>query len=607
VGSRRPRGFSVVYTIFALMLYRQQHFSVSYVLGNSPLLLRRSNENFLHSLKRAPQQAALPDSVEIRRMFKTLLREAAGIGILSPDSRLNLDNEPSDKDQAAIVNLSSPADNSYSYGAILSVASTTMLIWLSEPLLSLVDTAAVGMTQPDAVVQIAAMGPATTLMDSSVHLCLFLSIATTSILTRAMSANDYEAVQRSTSQSLGVALVLGTMISIFVYAAGPHVLQRMTRDAESSEMIRWAVRYCYVRGITIPLAVISLVCQSFCIVTRDTASPVKAVLAATAVNAIGDILWTPRYGLAGTAFATALAVIASSTILIHAVAKQMALWHYSDISVDADVSRALLCDAAVQDGVDLGDTSKVLLLSSSKKSRWIQQMVSKVSANYRPLVSIPDILSLKELLSLSGPLFFNLVAKIICYSALTIRATSLGVVSLAAHNIMLRLFFFLGCVGYSLGQTTQSFLPRSVWPIFHRRVFHTVLRRMLVLVAVVALANSVLASVIVQKCSIYLTKNLEVIDVMCSHWIWLALSMLVHPFAELMEGVAISMRHFRSLVNTYIFTMGINLTALFLLASTLRDVWKTLVVGFQLTRLGCFTVGYLRSQPALEARMEVNS
>lgn len=53
-----------------------------------------------------------------------------------------------------------------SYKTLLKFCATTVLIWLSEPLLSLVDTTVVGWTQGSAsVVQLASLGPATTLME----------------------------------------------------------------------------------------------------------------------------------------------------------------------------------------------------------------------------------------------------------------------------------------------------------------------------------------------------------------------------------------------------------------------------------------------------------
>jgi len=80
-----------------------------------------------------------------------------------------------------------------SYKAILVFVFTTVLIWLTEPLLSLVDTTVVGRPPkfprisktmnihsiPVHTVELASLGPATLLCDTLVYLTYFLAIATT--------------------------------------------------------------------------------------------------------------------------------------------------------------------------------------------------------------------------------------------------------------------------------------------------------------------------------------------------------------------------------------------------------------------------------------------
>lgn len=87
----------------------------------------------------------------------------------------------------------SPSADIPSYRAILTFVFTTVLIWLSEPLLSLVDTTVIGRPPkhargiaplaispvPMQTIQLASLGPATLLCDTLVYLTYFLAIATT--------------------------------------------------------------------------------------------------------------------------------------------------------------------------------------------------------------------------------------------------------------------------------------------------------------------------------------------------------------------------------------------------------------------------------------------
>ena len=72
------------------------------------------------------------------------------------------------------------------YKPLLSFTATTIVIWLSESVLSLVDTTIIGMrsspSKVSTLVELAALGPATTLYDSEVYVTYFLALATTNRL-----------------------------------------------------------------------------------------------------------------------------------------------------------------------------------------------------------------------------------------------------------------------------------------------------------------------------------------------------------------------------------------------------------------------------------------
>ena len=70
-----------------------------------------------------------------------------------------------------------------------------MALWISGPLLSLVDTSFVGLSADAAktiaggsATQLAALGPATTFIDGSLYLFAFLNVATTNLFASARAA-----------------------------------------------------------------------------------------------------------------------------------------------------------------------------------------------------------------------------------------------------------------------------------------------------------------------------------------------------------------------------------------------------------------------------------
>jgi hypothetical protein len=217
-----------------------------------------------------------------------------------------------------------------SYKTLLLFCSTTILIWLSEPLLSLVDTTVVGQCGgPAAVLQLAAMGPATTLVDAMMYTTYFLALATTNLTARALAVGDYRTLLKTTSHILGVAAVLGCIVTAVLFTAGPSMLARMAGGsataASSPQLVHYAVRYCQIRGLAAVCSVWQMVGQSFCLTVQDTRTPALAVAVASVTNIVGDLLLRWQ-GMQGAAAATAVAVSASAAILLSQVWRQVKEW-----------------------------------------------------------------------------------------------------------------------------------------------------------------------------------------------------------------------------------------------------------------------------------------
>ena len=145
--------------------------------------------------------------------------------------------------------------------------------WLSEPLLSLIDTTAVGRfggvattaatasstlptlvktkllgmlayfgifneARPDlpalspSVLNLASLGPATLLIDNCLYICYFLSISTTNKLAKHLAQDDTEGLVLTTSHVLGVAVVMGALMTALVWGPpGRAILSTIVGDS----------------------------------------------------------------------------------------------------------------------------------------------------------------------------------------------------------------------------------------------------------------------------------------------------------------------------------------------------------------------------------------
>jgi Na+-driven multidrug efflux pump len=314
--------------------------------------------------------------------------------IKSKDSNLN----------ETIIELSENSESlvkAASYKELLLFISTTIIIWLSEPLLSLVDTTIVGKFAYNSklafgydslkgvvpeTIQLAALGPATMLCDNAFYVTYFLAMATTNQLAIASAKSDNALQVKTTSHALGVAFTIGLIISVIIFSFGDSLLQfiigsggAMVNGVDLTKpIIAFSWDYTKIRGLLAPFTVMGMIAQAVCLATLDTRTPALAVLAASILNVSGDVFLVAKVGmgLRGAAIATAGAGAVSSYILVQEAKKKVEQWKSS--------------------------------LSSEHN---------------RSFISLPDLKSFVFLAKLAGPIFFVIVGKLVCYSAMTLKTS----------------------------------------------------------------------------------------------------------------------------------------------------------------------------------------
>ena len=295
------------------------------------------------------------------------------------------------------------------------------------------------------LIQLAALGPATTVCDSCIYLTLFLSMATTNKLAKAFAKEDLSEQIQTLSHVLGASLAVGALLLVFIIFRGESLLATVIGPAGATlsveaargamksidltpEVLRASLDYTRIRSAASPLLVMGMTSQAALLCAQDTRTPALAVLVASVVNIVGDYFFVAkmRWGVRGAALATTLASSLSNSLLLSEVWNMMNEWKN-----------------AYREMMKTG--------TSHEKDHCDPLSI--------PFISFPDRKSLVSLLLLAGPMFFVMVGKINAYFAMTVRAGSFGMVALACHSVLTRIFFFLNTLGDALSQSAQSFLP----------------------------------------------------------------------------------------------------------------------------------------------------
>ena len=528
----------------------------------------------------------------------------------------NLDSEDNNSDiiksqqtQQSAPSSKTPFVGLPSYRRIIFFVATTFLIWVSEPLLSLVDSAAVGRyagktlatsskaaTSPNlsSVVQLAALGPATTVCDSSIYLTLFIAMATTNKLAKAFAKDDLDEQITTLSHVMGISLAAGTLLLLFINLQGGRLIGAILGSAGATvqvgkkvvdltpEVLHASLGYARIRSIVSPLAVMGLTSQSALLCAQDTKTPALAVLVASVVNIVGDYIFVAKFrmGVWGAALATAMASLIANGILIRQVWKMHRSWkdEYRDKTK--------------------GKENRIQLTSNADLTQDQRQR----DPSQQPFISFPDRKSLTSLLLLAGPMFFVMVGKIWGYSAMTVRAGSFGMVSLACHNVLMRIFFFFATVGDALSQSAQTFLPG----LFYRKSLQekeaanndvgstaelndarTLVKRLLLISSTMGIVNCLFGRYFAHTSGSTFTSDSALVSLMSHVSPFMGLALLLHPLTMALEGSIIAASDANYLVGTYVASIIALLSWLKFICKDFTGVWHGILV-FQMLRISQF-------------------
>eukprot|EP01041_Mallomonas_annulata_P009626 gene9626-20009_t len=219
--------------------------------------------------------------------------------------RMSIEGLPSDKplpiNKKSIIEL--PAVPTVK--ELLRFGLPTLCIWLLQPILSLIDSAIVG--KSGSVIELAALGPSIIWCDGTAYLLQFMGMATTNLYATALSEGDKKKSYQVLSQAAVIAAVLGTILGIVQFIFANEVLT-MLSGSSAHEIVPLASKYVKIRAIGAPVAMLTMIAQAAFLASKDSFTPLVAVLFGTAINFIGDIILVLglRMGLVGAAIATML-------------------------------------------------------------------------------------------------------------------------------------------------------------------------------------------------------------------------------------------------------------------------------------------------------------
>ena len=390
------------------------------------------------------------------------------------------------------------ADTGVEPAQLLRFIVAGLAIWTASPILSIIDTSVVGL---GSTLELAALGPATALADSSAYGFVFLSVATTSLVARALARGSVSDAQRAVRDALSVAWAAGCLLCISLLVSTPLALKLWTGTA-SAQLVPSASVYVYLRAFGMPAALVTSVAQAAFLAVKQPAMPVLTVAVASVVNALGDLLLCCVFGwgLAGAALATTASQLVACGVILSRLVRP----------IDSMNGQPLLT---------------------------------------APPAWLPSTDAVKRVLRVGLPVCTLVGLKILLFSVLLGgAATRIGPTSSAAHACLIAIYILAAVCGDAVSQAAQSYIPATLGrPQASQRLCTTVVLLGCFVGAVNCMwagAAAFLAPGIFTTDASVIALVRHVTPVMCA-------SLLIHTASMATEGALLATRDLRWLVASY--------------------------------------------------------
>lgn len=388
--------------------------------------------------------------VEPSKEVLQLISSEVSTSKVSPD--INAPDTPEKKEESTTQDtIDAPSVKSISRFAIAALG-----VWLCSPILSLIDTSAVGLLSGTA--QQAALNPAVSVTEYSALLIAFMYTATTNLIASAQEHDRLNGGQKKTADafrtSLQLSTFVGTILGGAVLFSGGTLLRMIIGKNSSLDPVIFAsaLKYVKIRALGMPAAAIIGSAQAACLGMKDTRSPLKVLVMAASINLLGDLVLVRSSnawigGAAGAAWATVFSQYAALFMFMKWLTnnEKKNIDNYQPKFQKIMKSGNVNNNNKTEKDNDVSEVTKGLLAGKMSK---------------RTLFQFPPMNAAKQFWPYFLPVTTTSAGRVSAYVAMAhVISSAIGTSAMAAQQIVLSFFFCLTPIADSLSLTAQSFVP----------------------------------------------------------------------------------------------------------------------------------------------------
>jgi len=455
---------------------------------SSPTLFEQDNSNTIESVEVVGDAPSLAAATPLQISNATKILPAAAvvgdsaISSSSPTSCSSGDDKvPDNKIQAPSIQ------------QILKFAIPAVGVWLCSPLLSWIDTSAVGLLS--GTTQQAALNPATAVTDYAALLIAFLYTGTTNLVAaaRGRTAAREESSSSTTTPttttieqtvigSVQLSWTVGLCFGAVLFGFSEQLIRAMIGRSDPA-VVAAATRYVRIRSLGMPAAAMMGTAQSACLGLKDAKSPLYVLLMAAVANFFGDILLVGNSnawigGAAGAALATVFSQYVSVVLFAQWLCRPKRKPKTKSISTDQQTAKSQFPENNVLSNTDKAGRSSVVALLPRRTTRslsWIQQRLARRrgapkvpeargflsgEGSQHQFLNLPSRDIVRSFAEYIVPVTTTQLGRVAGYVTMShVISSSLGLHAMAAQQVIVSLFYNFCTIADSLSLTAQSFVP----------------------------------------------------------------------------------------------------------------------------------------------------
>ena len=422
----------------------------------------------------------------------------------------------------------------------------TMAIWLSGPILSMVDTAVVGRAS---TLELAAMTPGGVYVDyPSYLLSSALAVATTTLVAqermKRRRAGDDDDASTTVSDAVALAALLGLVVAVVLAIAAAPAVAKFA-GPRSAAVVPAALTYATIRCLGVPFALVASVAQASFLACKSPAQPLLAVGASGVVNLIADVVLVCGlgWGIGGAAAATVASQAVVAAALVYLLLKQ---GRVSQGGVGGVRESSTTKGGGVVD--DFNDVDDVrasyyeggVILEDAEVEVEIEADEDAVTPPSLRAVprSIPGLAEATRFLKIAGPVCFLNSIKVLFVASLVQAVTAISPASSAANGVMTAIYFFFAVMGDGVSQAAQTFLP----PVLGSRRATGTAAMLLIAAAGLGALNAVASAGVALAMPGLFTKSAEVVAIMAECAPAMSVALALHTASMGSEGCLLAAR-----------------------------------------------------------------